>query len=945
MSRDALVVGINYYEDKTLQLTAPVEDAKAIAKRLQQDGNFKVRTLLATSENSKILLTQLEDALIRLFQPGGNQIPDTALFYFSGHGLQKKKAFSEGFLATSDVYPDAGLYGLRLQWLQQLLIKSQIKQQIIWLDCCHSGEFRVTEANPKDQGQARDRCFIAASRQFEPAYEGLNTPYSAMTKVLLEGLDPTRYPDSRLTNYTLTTYIDNHLKNTPQRPIFTNFGEVIELIRPDTTPVAKPQISASDICPYKGLEFFTEEDHEDFYGRTQLTDKLLAKVSQTNFLAVLGASGSGKSSILRAGLLYQLKLGQRISGSDQWRFYILRPGEHPLDNLALAFLDPALSNIERATQLHQAKALIQQGAKGLQNLVQATSASRVVLIIDQFEEVFNSPEKEQFFECILEGNISQLCIIIAMRADFFGKCVEAEYSGLAKRIQDNQIIIIPMNTQELETAIAQPAKGVGLEIETELTQRMIADVDGSPGSLPLLQYTLTELWKQRQENRLQLTTYQQLGGVGGTLDKRATAVYNQLNQAQQAIIRHIFLSLTQLGEGTEDTRRRVMKSDLITAKHSEAVVDTVIQKLAQEKLLVTSDPGITASSQPQGVEVVDVPHEALIRHWKLLRQWLSESRDHLRKKRQIEAAAADWRNHQQAKDYLLQGKRLQEAREFQRENAEQFPLSKQTERLIQASVRSRRNNRVKLASVLMIPVMIVIAIVEPPMRQARIDRIISMLRTGEGGIRELEYLVEGCDVQIRTLLPKDLANFLFGNCVDLTSFKFSQGLYLVNANLRDASLVNANLRDASLVNANLRDASLRFADLRSANLGLANLRDASLVGANLRDASLRFADLRFADLRFANLGLADLRNANLGLADLRDAKLGSANLRGADFTEDEVWGKVKNLTPEQIKSACYWQEAKFDRDFQKQLESSPDPETPPDCSFWEDIESQDTQQK
>ena len=256
MSRDALVVGINYYEDKTLQLTAPVEDAKAIAQRLQQDGNFKVRTLLATANNSRIFLTQLEDALVQLFQPDSQQIPDTALFYFSGHGLQKKKAFSEGFLASSDVYPDAGLYGLPLQWLRRLLSESQIKQQIIWLDCCHSGELLVAEANPKDQGQARDRCFIAASRQFESAYEGLNTPYSAMTKVLLEGLDPTHYLDQRVTNDTLTTYIRNHFKGSSQRVIFHNSGDVIELIRCQTTPVTKPQTSASDICPYKGLEFF-----------------------------------------------------------------------------------------------------------------------------------------------------------------------------------------------------------------------------------------------------------------------------------------------------------------------------------------------------------------------------------------------------------------------------------------------------------------------------------------------------------------------------------------------------------------------------------------------------------------------------------------------------------------------------------------------------------------
>lgn len=303
-----------------------------------------------------------------------------------------------------------------------------------------------------------------------------------------------------------------------------------------------------------------------------------------------------------------------------------------------------------------------------------------------------------------------------MRADFLGKCVEAEYSGLAKRIQDSPEIVTPMRQKQLREAIAQPANRVGLEVEPELIEQMLADVQGSPGSLPLLQYTLKVLW-ENDNNRLQLATYQQLGGVGGTLDKRATEVYEKLNKQEQATARHIFLSLTQLGEGTEDTRRRVRKQDLLTAKHSEELVDQVVQKLADEKLVVTSDRTITPdtvdSNSLSGSEMVDVAHEALIRHWVLLRQWLNDSRDNLRRKRQIEAAAEDWRKHSQAKNYLLQGRRLREAQEFHREKAEQYPLSTETETFIQARVRSRRNNWIKLSSLLMIPIMIVFAVVEP----------------------------------------------------------------------------------------------------------------------------------------------------------------------------------------------------------------------------------------
>ena len=555
MSRDALVVGINKYKSEILpNLTAPAADAEAIARILEQHGEFVVWRLpeaIATDTNKpfiaktiEVSLSELQKALVKLFKPEGKQIPDTALFYFSGHGLRQDLGIQEGFLATSDVSPELSFNGLSLQWLRRLLQESPVRQQIIWLDCCHSGELlNFSEADPGEQGQARDRCFIAAAREFEVAYEDLADAYSVVTKVLLEGLDPHRCPQQWITNYSLVDYLNKNLHDATQRPVFTNFGQPINLTR--TLEAAKRQAKgkdSGDIRPYKGLEYFdcTEEDAQYFYGREELTDTLIDKVRQSNFLAILGASGSGKSSVLRAGLLYQLQLGRKLASSQHWQIHIMVPGEHPLDNLAQSFLDPNLSDVERATQLDNIDSLLEKGAEGLTKLVKAARTERVLMVIDQCEEAFTLCQdlatREKFFECIL-GALSQtnqkLCLILAMRADFLVKCLEREYSGLAKKIQDNLVTVTPMTEEQLRAAITKPAAKAKLTVEDELVAEMLRDVQGSPGSLPLLEDTLTELWKRRTNNRLELKTYSKLGRVAGTLNRRATEVYQQFEKQEE----------------------------------------------------------------------------------------------------------------------------------------------------------------------------------------------------------------------------------------------------------------------------------------------------------------------------------------------------------------------------------------------------------------------------
>ncbi len=787
-----------------------------------------------------------------------------------------------------------------------MLQSSPVKQQIVWLDCCYSGElFNISEANPGEEGDVRDRCFIAACREFEPAYSDKDS--SMLTGKLLAALDPNRCAEPWVTNFSLLHYLDRQFQDPNQRPVSSNFGQPINLTRITRQEViATPSTPLSEanntICPYKGLAYFdcNEEDAKYFFGREELTDRLIDKVRQSNFLALVGVSGSGKSSVLRAGLLHQLKLGRRLGGSHDWEIKIMVPGERPLENLALAFVDSNLQGLDRAEQLGKAEGLLKEGADGLRRLIQSSHSPKIVLAIDQFEETFTLCEdlsaREKFIQTaivgVLDKTTEQFCLLLAMRADFFGKCVEREYSGLGETIQQHLVTVTPMNRQQLRKAIVEPAKQVQLAVEPELVEQILEDVESAPGSLPLLQDALLELWKGRKDNSLQLTTYMQLGKIAGTLDRRATEVYGKLDKEEQAAAKHIFLCLTRLGEGTEDTRRRLPQQNLLAGKYGATAIEKVVKKLADEKLVVT---GEIREKGNKRVAVVEVIHEALIRHWLLLRQWLDESRKCLLQKEKIETAAREWESRQRDKgDYLLRGKRLKEARVFAKEQRERFPLSKKAELFIGASVRRSRLSLVGMTGLLIVPVIIIVGIVEPRLRKQAIDRNLQALRSGVGGKIEVEYLVEGCDVKNRERIPEQWANLWFGNCVDLDNQEFENaklsGAKLWGANLRGADLRGADLRGADLRGADLWGADLWGADLWGADLGGADLGGADLRGANLGRADLWGADLGGANLGGADLGRADLWRANLGGANLGGADLGGADLRGANLGGADLWG-------------------------------------------------------
>ncbi|BAY87930.1 pentapeptide repeat-containing protein (plasmid) [Calothrix parasitica NIES-267] len=990
MSRDALVVGMNTYSCEGLNnLKAPAQDAEAVAQLLEKYGDFKVTRLPAVKDKenntikfgqkTKVNLSQLENSIVQLFMPEGEP-PDTALLYFSGHGLRKNQGIQEGFLATSDVNPDIGFYGLSLQWLRRILQESEVKQQIIILDCCYSGELlNFTEADPGDRGKGRDRCFIAASRPFEVAYEQIDNQHSVFTAALLKTLEPLQ--DRWVTNYTLVEKLSQEHNSFPQRPIFGNSGETINITRRWTEANQISTTPSTAICPYKGLRYFdcVEEDAKFFYGRTALTDELLEKVRVGNFLAVLGASGSGKSSVVRAGLLYQLKLGRRISGSENWLIKIFKPGEHPLRSLALAFLDTELLDIERASQLGKAEELIAKGADGLRQLVTSLvidDTQRLVLVVDQFEEAFalckDNKERQKFFECLL-GDLQQcgdkLCLVLTMRSDFFGKCTEQEYTGLAQQIQQNLVTVTPMTRDELKKTIVEPANLVELKIEPELVEEMLADVVNAPGILPLLQDTLTELWKNRSSNCLLLKTYSQLGRVMGTLRKRATKVYESFDKEEQAICKHIFLALTQLGEGTEDTRRQCLKQNLLNKRYSEGLIDKVVQRLADEKLIVTSEIVAKGGKSERVSSVVDVAHEALIRHWTLLRKWVDENREKLRKRRAIITTIEELGGHGivnfsdldlmnlDLSTLNLRGANLKGANlsntDLSSTNLSNTDLSSANLNNTNLSDANLNNTNLSGAN-----------LNNTNLSDANLNNTnlsdANLNNTNLSGANLNNTNLSGANLNNVNLSGADLKFInLSGTVIDfetrldnkwrliweivnqrvkkrnLSGVNLSN-TYLSSANLEHANLQGANFSGANLEDANFSDANLEDANFRGANLQYANFRNANLQYANFRSANLRGTYLRLANLGDANLQGANLEDAYLSGANLEDTNLSGANLTNTNFSNAKLENnrffrlytyftiETKNITPEQIKKAKNWEKAVYSPEFRKELGLPPE---------------------
>ncbi|HOT93325.1 MAG TPA: SUMF1/EgtB/PvdO family nonheme iron enzyme [Anaerolineae bacterium] len=423
--------------------------------------------------------------------------------------------------------------------------------------------------------------------------------------------------------------------------------------------------------PFKGLCYFDVNDADLFFGREQLTADLVGRLREQRFLAVVGASGSGKSSLVRAGIVPALRRGMPLADgaqlpedSTRWPIHIITPTAHPLEALATTLtrtvesvtatstLIDDLKSDDRSLHLYVLKLLSQTTVSG------DPRSNRLLLIVDQFEELFTAckdPEERHAFVgnlmyAVAPETKGQTVIIIALRADFYAHC--AQFDTLREALERHQAYIGQMTQDELRRAIEEPARRNNWEFESGLVDLMLRDVGDEPGALPLLSHALLETWHRRENRMLTLAGYTEAGGVQGAIARTAETVYGGLTPEQQAIARNIFLCLTELGEGTQDTRRRVTLTELVPGgKRPDAIVD-MLDTLADARLITVDN------------EVVEVAHEALIREWPQLRAWLEENRENLRIQRRLGEAAKEWKSLGKDEGALYRGARLVEAQEW-----------------------------------------------------------------------------------------------------------------------------------------------------------------------------------------------------------------------------------------------------------------------------------------
>lgn len=427
------------------------------------------------------------------------------------------------------------------------------------------------------------------------------------------------------------------------------------------------------VNPYKGLRPFATADAADFFGRDVFIEKLgrhftasktdaSSSKGPNRFLAVVGPSGSGKSSLIQAGFVPRV-INNDFPGTGNWFVARMTPGSRPLDELEVALIRLAVGTSDALrSQLERDEFGLQRAS----DIILPTDGSEVLLVIDQFEELFtlttDPVERQQFLDLLtaaVTAPRSRLRLIISLRADFYDRPLQFPHFGAL--VRSHLETVLPLSAEELEKAIVQPAQRLGVTYEDGLVARIIDDVLYQPGALPLLQFTLTELFEHRDGFLLTQDAYDQVGGITGALARRAESLYQEYDETDQEKIRQLFLRLVTVDERQEavpDTRRRVPRSELVSQAEDEDLVDDIIDTFAAYRLLTLDHNPV--NRRP----TVEVAHEALLREWERLREWLNTARDDIRQSRKVAHAADEWEEHNRDESYLLRGARLVQIEEW-----------------------------------------------------------------------------------------------------------------------------------------------------------------------------------------------------------------------------------------------------------------------------------------
>jgi WD40 repeat protein len=426
------------------------------------------------------------------------------------------------------------------------------------------------------------------------------------------------------------------------------------------------------VCPYRGLAAFREDDADFFFGRETVVDQLVAALDKSRFVALYGSSGSGKSSVVHAGLIPRLR---RTKSEEIWDFAFTRPTDKPLAALAAALfplVEPDKMRLDKVRGIKELAVDLATEKVDLADLIvtgreRLTSTGRLLLVVDQWEELYTlcrEPQVRARFLAQLRDAIQKdlLSVVCTVREDFVARASDEE--SLGESFERSKVHLRRMHFDELQAAIKIPAQKIGLAFEEGLTERILDDLGDEPGQLPLLEFVLTELWKRRSNGKLRHDSYDELGGGRKAIATRAEEIFNTLSPGDQEEVRRLFLLLVRPGEGTQDTRRRAALTEI------GEVGQKVMDPLVDARLLTTSlvpddsDDSESLDELDPDAGTVEITHEALISHWDRLRNWLAKDRDFLLWRERLRLSRSTWEHEGREEGFLLTRAPLAEAEEW-----------------------------------------------------------------------------------------------------------------------------------------------------------------------------------------------------------------------------------------------------------------------------------------